>query len=76
LSALTISCPYCAELNDIELPETFAPIFVTGHACHRYFIAERRTNDVAVMTENEAPCMSNPECREVKTSATCAQTRN
>lgn len=73
MSALTISCPYCAEFSDIELPETFTPIFVTCHACHRRFIAERRANDVAVMTENEAPCMSNPECREVETSATCEE---
>jgi hypothetical protein len=36
-------------------------------------LVEREANKIKVMKEKEAPCMSNPECREIETSATCEE---
>ena len=73
MSAVNITCPYCQEPARIEQTDSYAPEFHTCRACARRFITERRAEGVAVMKEKEAPCLSNPECREIETSATCEE---
>jgi hypothetical protein len=73
MSAVNVNCPYCGEDVRIEQADDYAPEFHNCRACGRRFIAERRADGVAVMKEKEAPCLSNPECREIETSATCEE---
>ncbi len=73
MSAVNITCPYCQETARVEQADSYAPEFHTCRSCGRRFIAERRAEGVSVMKEKEAPCLSNPECREIETSATCEE---
>lgn len=69
----TVTCPCCQAAASIDQADDFAPQFHICPSCGKRFIAERRAEGVAVMRVKDAPCMSNPECREVETSSTCEQ---
>ena len=73
MSALTVNCPCCQAVVNIDQTDDYAPQFHHCSSCGKKFIAERRAEGVAVMRVKDAPCMSNPECREVETSSTCEQ---
>lgn len=73
MASITVNCPYCQEKVTVDQVEDYAPQFHKCGQCGRKFIAERGVNTVKVMKEKEAPCMSNPECREIETSATCEE---
>ena len=64
-----MSCPYCGETTHIELAPDYAPRFVHCEACGARFIAERLATGVQLLTVEEAPCSSNPDCREIEMGA-------
>jgi len=73
MSTVTVNCPYCQESRTVNQGEDYAPQFHECHKCGQRFIVERGVSRVKVMKEKDAPCMSNPECREIETSATCEE---
>ena len=60
------SCPYCGAQTGIELAPDYAPKFVHCEACGARFIVERLAKGYQLLTVEEAPCCSNPECRELE----------
>ncbi len=73
MSAITVNCPYCQQSVTVIQGEDYAPQFHACSGCGKRFIVERGASRIKVMKEKEAPCMSNPECREIETSATCEE---
>lgn len=73
MSAITVNCPYCQQSVTVNQGEDYAPKFHDCPACRKRFIAERGVSAIKVMKEKEAPCMSNPECREIETASACEQ---
>jgi hypothetical protein len=65
----TARCPYCHAETAVELPANYKPVFVSCGLCTKKFIAERRAQGFTVMTVEEAPCFSNPDCREIEMGA-------
>jgi len=62
----TARCPYCGAKTALELPVNYRPVFASCDGCAKRFIAERLAEGFQVMTEEEAPCSSNPDCREIE----------
>jgi endogenous inhibitor of DNA gyrase (YacG/DUF329 family) len=73
MSASTVTCPYCQAETTVTQTDDYAPQFHPCPSCGRNFIAERHAGGLRVMRIKDAPCMSNPDCREVETSATCEE---
>ena len=73
MSQVTVKCPYCQQSMTVMQGEDYAPQFHDCSRCKKRFIVERGANSFKVMKEKDAPCMSNPECREIETSATCEE---
>lgn len=71
MSTITVTCPHCEARVVIGEPKDYAPVFHLCHSCNHRFLAEMRKNGLVVMKENDAPCMSNPECREIENNASC-----
>ena len=59
-------CPYCFAKTSINPPINFAPVFAFCDVCNARFIVERHSDGLEVMTEEEAPCYSNPDCIELE----------
>lgn len=64
-----VICPYCKEGLDVEQHENYSPVFHTCLKCNKRFIVERSLKGFDVFTEQDAPCCSNPECREIEMGA-------
>lgn len=62
-------CPYCGGRTRIALPPDYAPSFVFCAVCGSKFIVERLAAGFQVMTVEDAPCSSNPDCRELEMGA-------
>jgi DNA-directed RNA polymerase subunit RPC12/RpoP len=62
----TARCPYCREETALQLPPNYAPVYVHCIACGRRFIAERIKNGLNVFRLENAPCSSDPDCRETE----------
>ena len=62
----TARCPYCCADTSLELPSNYRPVFAVCDVCASKFIAERLAKGFQVMTVEEAPCSSNPDCREIE----------
>ena len=73
MSAIAVTCPYCQDETTITQADDYAPRFHPYPSCGENFIAERRSGGLRVMKIADAPYMSNPDCREVETSATCEE---
>lgn len=73
MSAVTVNCPYCQQSVTVTQGTDYAPQFHACPGCEKRFIVERGAKKIQVMKEKDAPCMSNPECREIETSATCEE---
>lgn len=73
MSTMNVTCPSCQAETAINQADDYAPQFHVCPLCSKKFIAERRAEGVAVMRVKDAPCMSNPDCREIETSSTCEQ---
>ncbi len=59
-------CPYCKIKTSVELPKNFAPVYVWCNSCKKKFIVERLAEGFQAMTIEEAPCCSDPDCRELE----------
>jgi len=73
MSAIIVNCPHCQQSVTVNQAENFTPLFHDCPGCGQRFIVERGASRIKVMKEKDAPCMSNPECREIETSATCEE---
>jgi DNA-directed RNA polymerase subunit RPC12/RpoP len=62
----TTRCPYCREETAVQLPLNYAPVYVHCMACGRRFIVERIKNGLDVFRLENAPCSSDPDCREIE----------
>jgi len=60
------NCPHCHAQTAIRLPDDFSPVFVYCDVCKSKFIAVRHAGSFNVMTEEDAPCYSNPDCIELE----------
>lgn len=59
-------CPYCADRTLVELPADYEPVYAYCGCCGKKFIAERLAEGFQVLTIEEAPCCSDPDCREIE----------
>jgi len=62
----TAHCPYCSAETSLELPGTYEPVYAVCDVCAAKFIAERLAEGFQVMTQEEAPYCSRPDCRELE----------
>ena len=62
----TVSCPYCHKDTSIDMPENYAPVYSICEACGKKFIIERRAIGFQLMTLEDAPCISDPDCRDIE----------
>ncbi len=65
----SLNCPYCEEDHAVNHPGGYAPIYVDCAACDNRFIMEPARQGVAVFKIEDAPCCSDPECRELEYGA-------
>jgi hypothetical protein len=73
MSTRIVVCPYCATNVEISPCTDYAPKTHVCTACAQKFIVEKTASGVHVMKEQDAPCMSNPDCRDVEMSGTCEE---
>ncbi|NCD25282.1 MAG: hypothetical protein EOL86_06800 [Deltaproteobacteria bacterium] len=73
MSSTRVTCPYCEKSVAVDAAVTYEPIFQTCPACGRRFIVERTADGVRALREKDAPCMSNPDCRDVEMSGSCEE---
>lgn len=59
-------CPYCKKEMRVDLPGNYAPEYRLCPRCDKKFIVERLARGFQVMTVEEAPCCSDPDCREIE----------
>lgn len=62
----TIRCPYCNAGREAGEFDGYAPFYVNCEECSRRFIVEPVRHGVVVYRDGEAPCCSDPECRETE----------
>ncbi len=66
VSVETARCPYCREEISVELPGSYRPVYRYCSVCGRKFIAERLAEGFEALTLENAPCTSDPDCREIE----------
>ena len=59
-------CPYCGDRTSVELPADYRPVYAYCDGCGKKFIAERLAEGFHVLTIEEAPCCSDPDCRDIE----------
>ena len=59
-------CPYCGQKTTVDLPSNYAPVYEYCDACGKKFIAERLRQGFHVIPRENAPCYSDPDCRELE----------
>ena len=64
--AKIVSCPYCGKETPIDIPENYAPTYSRCKPCGKKFILERLKEGLQVYQIGEAPCCSDPECRDIE----------
>lgn len=62
----TIHCPYCNTRQEVADHGDYRPFYVNCAECDKRFIAEPLKNGTVVYRDGEAPCCSDPECRETE----------
>ncbi|WP_022665621.1 hypothetical protein [Desulfospira joergensenii] len=62
-------CPYCRLETFVELPGDYAPVYVHCDSCKKKFIVERKIQGFKSFSLEEAPCISNPDCRDIEMGA-------
>lgn len=67
-SQINVRCPYCNESTSISEPVDYAPFYAYCRSCSQKFIVERCSNRIDIMKTEEAPCCSDPDCRELEMS--------
>lgn len=66
MSTITVPCPYCEALCEHPKPDDYSPRYMICDSCGKRFIMEPSASGYDVFRENEAPCCSDPECRELE----------
>ena len=66
VSSEDVQCPYCKQATSIEMPENYAPVYRYCTSCHAKFIVERLEVGLQVLKPEEAPCISDPDCRDIE----------
>jgi len=61
-----VHCPYCSVGQETAEYSDYRPFYVNCSDCARRFIVEPVRNGVVVYRDGEAPCCSDPECRETE----------
>lgn len=61
-----VTCPYCHERIQIKPASNYAPKYVQCSICHKRFIVERVQDGIQLLTLEEAPCCSDPDCRALE----------
>ena len=69
----TVRCPYCHQNSSIVAPENYAPVYAYCSNCGEKFIVERLARGMQVLTIEEAPCCSDPDCRAIEMGASDEQ---
>ena len=64
-----VQCPYCSQSTSIIYPEDYAPVYAHCSNCSKTFIVERLAQGFQVLTREEAPPSSDPDCREIEMGA-------
>ena len=62
----TAPCPYCGRQTTIDLPDNYAPVYTDCDVCATKFITQRLRKGFQVLTLENAPCYSDPDCRELE----------
>jgi hypothetical protein len=62
-------CPYCAEPTRLKLPGNYEPVYAYCNVCGKKYIAERLAKGFQILTLEEAPCWSDPDCRQIEMGA-------
>ncbi len=62
----TTRCPCCGRKTAVALPADYAPVYRYCDVCGEKFILERLAEGFQVMTLKDAPCCSDPDCREIE----------
>ncbi|BCS87778.1 hypothetical protein [Pseudodesulfovibrio sediminis] len=66
MSTVTINCPYCSGEQTVSTHSNFAPFYVNCPECARRFIAEPTQLGITIFRDGEAPCCSDPDCRDIE----------
>ena len=61
-----VHCPYCNIRQAVSGCDDFRPFYVNCAECASRFIVEPVRNGLLVYRDGEAPCCSDPECRELE----------
>ena len=69
----TVECPYCRQDSSIVPPDDYAPAYAYCPNCSKKFIVERVAEGIQVLTLEEAPCCSDPDCRAIEMGASDEQ---
>lgn len=59
-------CPYCGQETGVDLPEDYRPVYRYCEVCGKKFIAERLQEGFQVLARENAPCYSDPDCRDLE----------
>jgi transcription elongation factor Elf1 len=62
-------CPYCGQPTAVDLPGDYEPVYAYCGNCGEKFIAQRLESGFQVLSIEEAPCCSDPDCREIEMGA-------
>jgi DNA-directed RNA polymerase subunit RPC12/RpoP len=68
-----VQCPYCGQSTTIIYPENYVPVYKHCGICSKKFIVERLAHGFQVLTREEAPLSSDPDCREIEMGASDEQ---
>ncbi|WP_147822625.1 hypothetical protein [Salidesulfovibrio onnuriiensis] len=69
MATLNVHCPYCSHKQPVEHADDYSPAYAVCKSCNRRFIVEPVATGVMVYRDGEAPCCSDPECRENELAA-------
>lgn len=61
-----VYCPYCNARQKVDEHSDYGPFYVKCTECAKRFIVEPVRNGLVVYRDGEAPCCSDPECREIE----------
>jgi len=61
-----VHCPYCNTRQGVSDRDDYRPYYANCGECARRFIVEPVKSGVVVYRDGEAPCCSDPECREIE----------
>ncbi|MGD9369033.1 MAG: hypothetical protein PVH87_25230 [Desulfobacteraceae bacterium] len=65
-SQINVNCPYCNASTSANEPIDYAPFYAYCPNCSQKFIVERCADRIDTMKTEEAPCCSDPDCRELE----------